>query len=83
MTKREAAPHILAGAAALWPVALCTLEALTRTPLERALAESVCGELLSTSAGMSHCAACYGGAATLLLAAILVRFTASSAWRRA
>lgn len=82
MTKREAASHILAGAGALWPAGLCAIEALTRSPLEHALAGSICGDAASPATVLGHCPACLAGATALLLAAAMVRFTPALARRR-
>ncbi|MCR6643742.1 MAG: hypothetical protein NVV62_04075 [Terricaulis sp.] len=80
MTKREAASHILAGAAVLWPAALCTIQGLTLSPLEQALARSFCGQTQISI--MGHCPACLTGAAALLLAAAMVRLAPNHAQPR-
>jgi hypothetical protein len=65
---------VLAGAAALWPTLLCALTDALRTPYERALTDAWCGTGPGAIEFLGHCPACWGGAATLTVAALLVAF---------
>lgn len=64
----------LAGAAALWPAALCFVTDALRTPYERALTSAWCGSTPASPEFLEHCAACWGGAATLMIAALLLAY---------
>lgn len=83
MTKREAASHILAGAAALWSVGFCAFAMFSTSPLERAMTASICGDTANPATMLGQCPACLAGAAALLLAAAIVYLLPSSARRHA
>jgi hypothetical protein len=65
---------VLAGAAALWPALLCSVTDALRTPYERALTSAWCGSTPASVEFLGHCGACWGGAATLAIAALLVAY---------
>lgn len=66
---------VLFVAAAAWPSVMLLWFDWTLSPLERAMATSICGG--SPHQALAHCAACWTGAAALMLAALLVLASAT------
>jgi hypothetical protein len=66
ITPRHGLAAALFASAAAWPFMLSAWLEATRTPLERAMASAFCGA--APHAAKLHCAACWTGAAALLLA---------------
>ena len=62
----------LSAAAAVWPSALCAISDAMASPLQRAMAASWCGGAPQQLTLLGHCPACWSGAATFVLGAMLV-----------
>jgi hypothetical protein len=60
----------LVAAAGAWPILACTHLHLTQSPLDRALAQAICGShAFGGGEILGHCPACYAGLAVFLGAA--------------